>query len=182
MSARRYPWSVGVGLVIALVAISACSGAPAVTSAPASTGSAPTSGPGGTTAPAATPAPTVAPAPTAAPTKALPAVDLVLSGGIAVTAKGTKGQCTLGKDAAGKVIIFGFNAVEADYPGLGGGLYINEGNNGFVTTKWIPDASTGFINGPDQKGVSADHHSITIDIDLGGGKAKEHLKGTITCP
>ena len=166
--------------VIALVAIAGCSNAPAAVSGPTATaGPVATTGSGATTPPVATAAPTAAPVRTITPTKALPTVDLVLSGKYAVVAKGTAGTCTLGKDLAGMVLSFGFGAVEADYPGLKDGLYVSEGNNGYVTIKWLVNATTGFINSADQKGVSADHHSITIDVDLG---PTEHIKGTIACP
>lgn len=175
MDERRYPSRTAVLSVIALVALAGCSSTPAAPSGP---GSNATAAPGATTAPVVTAAPTVA-APTAAQTKALPTVDLVLSGAIAVIAKGTKGQCTLGKDSTGKVVAFGFNAVEADYAGLGQGLYIAGSSNGFVNIKWIVNASTGFLNSAAQKGVSADLHSVTIDVALG---PTEHIKGTIACP
>lgn len=102
-----------------LVALAACSNAAAGPSTAAAPGSTPTA------APPATAAPTVAV--TASPTKALPSVDLVLSGDFAVVAKGTAGQCTLGTDSAGNVA-FRFGAVEADYPGLAQGLYVWEGD------------------------------------------------------
>ncbi len=188
---RRRHLSITVVIGFGLVAISACSGAPASLPAPTGSGSTVAAAPVSTAAAVATSTQTVAASPvattapslalTASPTKALPAVDLVLSGDFAVVAKGTAGQCTLGTDSAGNAVNFGFGAVEADYPGLGQGLYVSEGNDGYVTIKWLVDANTAFLNMRDIKGVSTDHHSITIDTDLGGG-GNEHLKGTITCP
>lgn len=182
MSERRNPLQTATVCAIAVLALAACSGTPAATSGPGSTATAApgaTTASGATTPPAATAAPTVAA--TTAPTKALPTVDLTLSGVYPVVVKGTAGICTLLKDSAGIAIRFGFGAVEADYTGLGDGLFVSEGNNGFVTIKWLV-ASVGFINIADVKGVSADHHSITIDADLGGRPGTEHVKGTISCP
>ena len=167
---KRYPWRAVRIIAVALVAVSACSATPAVSSTPTRPASTSTPASGATVAP------------TVAPTTALALVDLVLSGDFAVVAKGTAGQCTLGQDSAGNAASFGFGAVQADYPGLGQGLYVSEGKNGFVTIKWLLDASTGLINAADQQGVSADDHSITIDVDLAGGTVKEHIKGTIACP
>jgi hypothetical protein len=115
-------------------------------------------------------------------TGAKPTVNLMLTGWKAITATGSVGECRLGKDAAGVVTKFNYQALEADVAGLGGGLYFSEGNNGFVTIKWIPSASVGFINIADVKGVSGDHKSITVDVDLGGGPGTEHVAGTIACP
>jgi hypothetical protein len=79
-------------------------------------------------------------------------------------------------------VAFGFGATDGDYPGLGQGLYVSE-SGGFVTVKWLPDSKTGFINVADIKDATSDeHHTVTLDVDLGSGAKREHLKGTITCP
>lgn len=180
MIVSRHSWQAAVVCVIAIAAAAACSPAPAAVSGPTGTPAAAiTAGPAATPAPVATAAPTRAA--TTAPTKALPTVDLVLSGPYAVTAKGTKGQCMLGNDSAGNAKTFGFGAVEADYPGLGTGLYISE-STGIVTVKFLVNATVGLLYVGDNKGVSADHHSISLDADITGGTITEHIKGTITCP
>lgn len=110
-------------------------------------------------------------------------VDLRFTGPIALVANGTAGTCQLGKDASGIVTKFGFSASGTDYPGLGDGFFVEEGNNGFVTVKLLAGAGANFINIQDiQNAVSADHKSITLDADLGGGSATEHVAGTIVCP
>jgi hypothetical protein len=163
-----------IGL-ITLAALSACSSTPGA-------GPTATAGPGSTAtaAPGATPVPTAAA--TASASTALPAVDLTLSGPYSVVAKGTAGQCTPLKDSSGAIAFFGFGAVEADYPGLGQGLYFSEGKPGNVSVKWWVTATTGFFSMAEIKGVSTDHHSLTIDADLEGPSGTEHVKGTVSCP
>jgi hypothetical protein len=110
-------------------------------------------------------------------------VDLTLSGPLAVTAKGNAGQCQLGRDGSGTVRTFGFGATGADYPGLADGLFVSEGGNGFVTVKLLGGSAGSFINVADiQHAVSADHKSVTLDVDLGSGDLREHVAGTISCP
>lgn len=138
----------------------------------------------GSTAPSATQAATSqAPAASSAPTTSKPAVDLTFTGVSSFVAKGTAGQCTLGKDAAGNVVNFGFGATQADYPGLGDGFYVSEGPAGFLTIKWLASAGVGYLNfGDIVNAISADHHSVTLDADIKGSPGTEHVAGTIVCP
>ena len=108
-------------------------------------------------------------------------VDLVLSGDYPVIAKGTRGHCTPVKDSTGKLVSFGFDAGEADYPGLGDGLYV-DASGVYLTIKWMVNASTGLLYFGDKVGVSNDNRSITLDADLKGGGVSEHIGGTISCP
>jgi hypothetical protein len=164
--------------LLALPAMAACAGSSG--RPPATVGA---SSPASTTAPTtsvASPASeTVAPA-TKAPSAAA-VVDVDLTGWKTVAMHGSAGHCMLGMNG-GKAVAFGFQALEADYPGLGNGIYISEDSQGYATIKWLPDSATGFINIKDVSSVSPDHHSITLDVDLGGGPATEHMKGTIACP
>lgn len=167
MTARRQHTIPVVVTMIAGLALAACSTAPASSAGGSAQASA------GDSAVAS-----------ARPSTASVSVDLVFSDAIDVVAKGTAGECTLGKDSAGTVTVFGFRALEADYPGLGQGFFVSEGNGGYVTLKLLLDASTGYLNNADIVGaVSADHHSIQLDEDLAGGDAQTvHVKGSIVCP
>jgi hypothetical protein len=160
-------------MTLALPLLAACSSA----GGPAATGGAP-SGAAASSAPTdatATQAPTGAPATKAGGTG--PVVDLTLSGWKSITMHGSAGTCI--GSAAG----FGFQAVEADYAGLGDGFYITEGGDGYTTIKWLAPGNYGFINIADIKdAVSADHKTITLDHDIKGGPGTEHIKGTVTCP
>lgn len=167
-------------LAAALIAMLALAGCASTTSPAASTNVT------GSTAQSATAgsssAASVAPS---APRATKPSVDLTFTGALAFAAKGSAGQCTLGKDAAGNVVSFGFGAVEADYPGLGEGFYVSE--SGSVTIKWLVGAGQGYLeiaggSGAGVMAVSADHHSITLDTVLDGSPAPEHVAGTIVCP
>lgn len=178
MSAGPTARAIAAGILVA-AALGACASPSAggPTGAPAS--SVATAGPASPGATAG--AGTAAPPATAKPAK-VPSVDLVMSGVASITLHGTAGTCTIGT-MGGTPTKFGFQAVEADYAGLGNGLYIEEGNGGYVTIKWLPNATIGYINIADIKGaVSADHLSITLDHDIKGSPGVEHLKGTITCP
>jgi hypothetical protein len=92
---------------------------------------------------------------------------------------------------------FGFEATEADYPGLGMSFSLAEGVvPGFVDIKWVIDATSAYGRpGPAGGGSdsdiveSADKHSVTIDTQLSEFKAAgskgpgpEHVTGTISCP
>lgn len=167
----RHHFMTVAATIILIVAVAACSSsAPSSSPESSSPGSA---AQGGSTTPA-----TASPS----PDKATAVVDLTFSGPLSVVAKGTAGQCTLGRDSAGKVSLFGFGATEADYAGLGQGFYVSEAG-ALVNIKWIVDAKSAFLNFVDIDAISADHHSIQIDSDLGRTLGKEeHVKGTIICP
>ena len=141
---------------------------PAATSQPTSAASVPA-----TAGPAATPA-----------AAGQPAVDLVFTGPVALTAKGTAGRCGLARDASGNVVSFGFEAGDKDYPGLGLSFSMAQfANADYVDIKWVIDATTFFarpVTGT--VAITPDHHGVTIDTDLNGSRPGEHLKGTITCP
>lgn len=110
-------------------------------------------------------------------------VDLVFSGVRSVVAKGSAGQCDLGKDGNGTAINFRFGATEADYPGLGDGFFVAEDTPPYTTLKWLLDGTNAFLNMADVVGaVSADHHSVQLDNDIEGGLGIVHVKGTIQCP
>ncbi len=168
MNARRHQWTtLAVLTVIAAAALSACSSTPAgstATSPHASVGG------GGSTAPTST------------PTAAAVSVDLVFTGTLPLTAKGSAGQCTLGHSLADGSILFGFGAKEADYPGLGDGIYLNE-EPGSLVLKWLSSVVPSLTFLTDGQGFtySSDHKSITIDADL-QSNVPEHVKGTINCP
>jgi hypothetical protein len=183
MNARRQQRTSLVTLVvIAGLALAACSSTPASSSAASAQASVGASG-----SPVASSAASTAAS--AAPSKGTVSVDLVFTGTLAFTAKGTAGQCSLSHNLADGSDIFGFAATEADYPGLGQGLYLNWyiGTH-TLSYKWVtvaggPIYSSSLTEG---QGVtySSDHKSITIDADLNTGISQptEHLKGTISCP
>jgi len=110
-------------------------------------------------------------------TAALPTVDLTFSGPFAFTAKGSTGRCDLGKDSTGAVTTFGFQATDADYPGLGDGFFVSEASGGSVVLKLL--AGSGGLNTGQGVTVSPDHKSATLDADLGNG---EQVAGSIVCP
>jgi hypothetical protein len=115
------------------------------------------------------------------------AVDLVFSGTLAFTAKGTAGQCSLGHSTADGSVLFGFIAREADYPGLGDGLSVNENEDiggHRLILNWLSAVAPARADLAEGQGVtySSDHKSITIDADIGSTDKPEHLSGTISCP
>ncbi len=160
------------GLVAALIALTAlCACAASGTSTTATSSATQTS--------SASQAASASSSSSAAASPASPAVDLTLSGPLAVAAKGSAGQCQLGRDGSGTVNNFGFAATGADYPGLGDGLFVSEGNSGYVTVKLL--GGSGGINTV-PNAVSADHKSVSLDVDLSSGDVPEHIAGTISCP
>jgi hypothetical protein len=114
------------------------------------------------------------------------------------TAKGTAGRCAMGTPAGGGLPIFGFEATEADYPGLGQSFSMLQfsGSNPYVDVKWVIDDNNSYgqsgpvyTAGPNTITLSADHHTVTLDAQLSGlapqGKpvpGAEHVTGTIACP
>lgn len=115
-------------------------------------------------------------------------VDLQFTGTRAITAKGTAGRCIIVH--VGDRTSFGFEATEADYPGLGISYSMANLNADYVDIKWVIDADMAYGNpGTGGGSLSADHHSVTIDVDLqpfssaaGNAPGPEHITGTITCP
>jgi hypothetical protein len=154
----------GLACAALTLVVAACAGpaAPAVSSSASATASATSSG---------------APSSTPAATAALPTVDLTFSGPFAFTAKGSTGRCDLGKDSTGAVTTFGFQATDADYPGLGDGFFVSEDGGGSVVLKLL--AGSGGLNTGQGVTVSPDHKSATLDADLGNG---EQVVGSIVCP
>jgi hypothetical protein len=138
-----------------------------------------------TTGPASTAAASPAATPAAAGGSAN--VNLVFTGTSAFEAKGTNGTCkVLQVDGAPH---FGFEATEADYPGLGMSFSMAELTANSVDVKWVVDAKTAYGNNPASHiDLGSDHKLITIDQDLipftsGGVTAgPEHVKGVIGCP
>lgn len=113
------------------------------------------------------------------------AVDLVFSGTLPFTAKGSAGQCMLGTSSADGSVVFAFSATEADYPGLGDGFYLNgDAASSKLSEKWLSSEVPSVGDLPEGSFTfSADHKSVTLDADLPGGIDKpEHLSGTIACP
>jgi hypothetical protein len=113
-----------------------------------------------------------------------PAVDLTFTGTLAVTAKGSAGTCQLGRHADGSLASFGFNATDADYPGLGENLNFTEDSGSHrMNMKWAVGAGLGWVGEMDTGvTISADHRSVTFDADLPKSNKPEHVKGTIACP
>lgn len=113
-------------------------------------------------------------------------VDLTFTGTYAFTAKGTAGRCIVIQRTDG--VAFGFEATEADYPGLGQSFSMGE-FNGLVDIKWIKDDATSWGNNPNASiTLTADHHGVSMDQDLapftpmGGSPAgPEHVSGTVIC-
>lgn len=179
-SAHRRPM-LAFGIVLTLAA-AACSGGTTPTTGPTAAGA--TQGPAtqqpGTSSVATTGPTTPAVAGTAQ-------VDLRFTGTRAITAKGTAGRCIIVK--VGDRVQFGFEATEADYPGLGLSYSMANLNANYVDIKWVIENGISYGNPVAGGGtLSADHHSVTIDVDLSpftsasGTPGAEHVKGTISCP
>jgi hypothetical protein len=171
-------------VVIAALALAACS-----SPTPAATPGA--SSPVLVTPPAASPIETsplaTTPAPTAAGGGGNANVNLTFTGTAAFDAKGTKGICKVLQ--VNGTPRFGFEATDADYPGLGVSYSMVELNANSVDVKWLVNATTSYGNNPGSHiDLGADHRTITIDQDLvpftaGGVKAgPEHVRGVISCP
>jgi hypothetical protein len=114
------------------------------------------------------------------------AVDLTFTGTVPLTAKGSAGQCQFGygPGSSRAVTRFGFSATEADYPGLGDSIYLNEGPSpDKFDVKWAASSGhawVGYVEG--NVAVASDHKSVVFDNDLSGGiNQPEHLKGSIAC-
>lgn len=186
MPSRHRGFLLVVVIALSAVVVAACSsGSPAATSGSGTQAA-------GTQA-AGTPLAGSSSVPTTAATKAPVAgtaqVDLLFSGTRAITAKGTAGRCIIIKRADGS-FSFGFEATEADYPGLGKSYSMANLNANYVDIKWVIEDTISYGNPASGGGtLSADHHGVTIDADLSpfttqGAPAPgpEHVKGTITCP
>jgi len=166
-----------------------CVGLPTGTSTPSTPPIATATAAGSAASPAATAAST--PRPTAGSAQ----VDLTFTGTHQFTAKGSAGRCSLGTPAGGGLVLFGFEATEADYPGLSKSFsLLTFGQNPeYVDLKWVLD-NGGYgrpDNPPDPADLtlSADHHTVALDVDLdqfgpqgGPMPGPEHVSGAITCP
>ena len=165
-------------VAIAGMALAACSSTPASSSAASAQASVGGGGSSASTAPTSTPD----------PSKGTVSVDLVFTGTLPLTAKGTAGQCSLGHNPADGSVVFGFIAREADYPGLGDGLTMSENLDPSrahrLTLVWLSVVAPSRADLAEGQGVtySSDHKSITIDADIGRTDTPEHLSGTISCP
>jgi hypothetical protein len=180
---RPDPFVIGLLLVVALAA-GCSSGSPAITGGPA-TQAAATQAPG-TAQPGASSVATTAP--TKAPATGTAQVDLLFTGTRAITAKGTTGRCIIITRADGTVA-FGFEATEANYPGLGLSFSMANLNGEHVDIKWVIENTISYGDPGTGITLSADHHSVQLDVELSpftpqGGTAPgpEHVKGTVTCP
>jgi hypothetical protein len=117
------------------------------------------------------------------------AVDLTFTGTTPQRAKGSAGRCfIIGKGADAT---FGFEATEADYPGLGISFSLGELNPGHVDLKWtLADGKSAYAFKPGATPtLSPDHHAVQLDADLqplaASGTAMpgpEHVSGSVTCP
>ena len=107
-----------------------------------------------------------------------------MSGTVAVVAKGQGGQCIIGRDSSGGNS-FGWAGREADFPGLGDSLTLEEPpGTDDIDAKWAIRQGLAFF-GTLTTGYtfSDDHKSLSIDVDFPpSGTATEHIKGSITCP
>jgi hypothetical protein len=168
--------------VIAAAALAACSSTPASSTAVSAQASVGAGGSPGSASVASSAA-------SAAPSAGSVAVDLVFTGTKAFVAKGSAGRCIVVKRSDG-TFSFGFEATEADYPGLGTDYSMANLSGTSVDIKWAVDATTAYFNAAETSIVlSADHHSVRIDGDLAPGQVAggppagpEHLSGTISCP
>lgn len=189
MSSHERRFTLVVALIFAGLAVGACSAGSSGPS-PVPTNAATTSA---ATAVPATAVPGSSSAATTAATRKPAAgnaqVNLVFSGTRAITAKGTAGRCIIIKRADG-TFSFGFEATETDYPGLGKSYSMANLNGDYVDIKWVIEDKIAYGNPVGGGGtLSADHHSVTIDVDLSPFTTQgaptpgpEHVKGTITCP
>ena len=106
----------------------------------------------------------------------------ILSNTIAITANGGHMPIWIPSLEAA-----GFNLADLTSPfhvALGANL-----NADFVDIKWVIETGVAYGNPVAGGGtLSADHHSVTIDVDLSpftsasGTPGAEHVKGTISCP
>jgi hypothetical protein len=145
--------------------------------------------------PAASPTPTSAA--TSGATAGTAQVDLHFTGAKTFDAVGSAGRCSLGTPVGGGLPSFGFEATEADYPGMGLSFSLLQfAGADYVDLKWTIDASTiygqagpVYTAGPNTITLSPDHRMVTLDAQLSGfapqGQAPPgpgHVTGTITCP
>ncbi len=113
------------------------------------------------------------------------AVNLTFTGTTPFTAIGSAGRCTpitYGSNQAGLV----FDASGVDYPGLGAAFGVEVSD--LPNIKWQVQGDTYYI-GTSGLSLSADHHTITLDVPLKGAvpagaipPGPEHVQGTIVCP
>ena len=176
----------GSALVLAAVALGSVAGCAG--SAPAAPGTAEGLPTAATTSVPGTAAATVAA--TAVPASAAvgsskPTVDLTFTGTVPLVVTGQVGMCQLGRNSSGAVSVFGYNATESDFPGLGDNFNITENPpTSSVGMKWAIRQGLAFFGYFEAGAVVApDHKSIALDADMPpSGALTEHVKGTITCP
>jgi hypothetical protein len=182
---RHRPAPVVVVLLLASLGAAGCSsGSPAILPAPATQGAATQAS--GTAQPGTSSVATTAP--TKAPATGTAQVDLLFSGTRAITAKGTTGRCIV-ITRSDATVAFGFEATEANYPGLGLSFSMANLNGDHVDIKWVIEGNISYGDPGTGITLSADHHSVQLDVELSpftpqGGTAPgpEHVKGTVTCP
>jgi hypothetical protein len=167
----------------------------------ACSGTSPNGGPsGGSQLPATgTPAPASAASsarPSTAPATGgsgsnLAKVDLTFTGSRPFVASGQGGRCLLIKGPSGAVTSFGFEATDADFPGLGQSFSMAQfAGNPYVDIKWVIDGATAYARPLEGTiTLSADGRGVTVDTDLAamtsaGGvtPGPEHVQGTVVCP
>lgn len=131
------------------------------------------------------------PAPTSGPSVGTggPVVDLTFTGSQIFTAKGSAGRCILVTRTDG-TLHFGFEATEADYPGLGQSFSLANLDGTYVDIKWVINDALAYGDDPTAPvALSSDHKSVTLNGALGEfvpiGVAPSHpesVTGTISCP
>lgn len=186
MSARagrmKPSWSTASGLLAVALGVAACGS----TLTPVSSSSATAPASIVTASPSAVaPSPSTASSSTASPAGSGVSVNLTFTGTTPFTAIGSGGRCTTIKYGSNQTGL-GFDASEADYPGLGASFGVDVSD--LPNIKWQLKGSTYYI-GTKGLTLSADHHTITLDTALLGAvpagatpPGPEHVRGTIVCP
>lgn len=197
LSFVRRTLMIGIAAVAAACSAAAPAAAPGSSTAPPSASKLASAAATGT--PSVTGTPSASASASARPTAAAAQVDLTFTGSHPLTAKGSAGRCSLGTPVGGGVVRFGFEATEADYPGLGRSFSLMQtsSTSDYVDIKWLLDDLSGGYGRPDPGSshpagtatLSPDHHAVTIDVELdqfvpqgGSGPGPEHVSGTINCP
>ncbi len=150
---------------------------------------------GASQAPASAAIASVSPSVSAGPSGPIPSTPTASGAGVSVNltftgttpfkAIGSAGRCTplaYGSNQTGLV----FDANGGDYPGLGASFGVEVSD--LPNIKWQVQGDTYYI-GTSGLALSADHHTITLDVSLKGAvpagaiaPGPEHVQGTIVCP